>query len=234
MQQIIDTMPSGMMVLDDEGGVALANPRARKYLALLAGAEVGNRLSHLGRQALSGLLVPMQPGGTRQELRTEDGSRTFTMASHPLLAYSGRTDWVVILDDVSEEHRVRDIVQQQERLATVGQMAAGIAHDFNNTLASVVLYAQMLQGYAHLNERERHGVQVINEQAQHASRIIRQILDFSRRSVMERAKMDIVPFVNELAKLLVHTLPANIEIAFSCEEKGYWVEVDPTRVCNRR
>jgi C4-dicarboxylate-specific signal transduction histidine kinase len=36
-------------------------------------------------------------------------------------------------------------IQMQERLATVGQLAAGIAHDFNNILAAIIVYADLLK-----------------------------------------------------------------------------------------
>jgi PAS domain S-box-containing protein len=74
----------------------------------------------------------------------------------------------------------------QERLAAVGQLAAGIAHDFNNILASIALYSQMSLRMAELPPQVRQRLEVIAQQTGHAADLVQQILDFSRRAVLER------------------------------------------------
>ncbi|MCK5634597.1 MAG: response regulator, partial [Anaerolineales bacterium] len=56
------------------------------------------------------------------------------------------------------------------------------------------------------------------------------ILDFSRRSVMERMKMDLLPQLKDTVKLLVRTLPENIQIRWSADAGQYIIDGDPTRI----
>ncbi|HXF61976.1 MAG TPA: response regulator [Caldilineaceae bacterium] len=131
--------------------------------------------------------------------------------------------------DVTERRRTEEHLTQQERLIAVGQMAAGIAHDFNNILAVIMLYTQMLQ-LTTKNEAHLRHLATIYQQSVHAANLIQQILDFSRRSPMERVNMDMVPFVKELVRLWQRTLPETIRVELECTSAPLMVRADPARL----
>jgi CheY-like chemotaxis protein len=70
----------------------------------------------------------------------------------------------------------------------------------------------------------------IERQAQRATELIQQILDFSRQSVMERQPLDLVPFMKELIKLLERTLPEHIQLELDCAEDACLIQADPARI----
>ena len=131
--------------------------------------------------------------------------------------------------DVTDRRREQEHLQQQERLVTVGQMAAGIAHDFNYILAVIMLYTQMLQLTVQSAVQQRH-LNTIYQQAKHAANLVEQILDFSRRSTLERVTMDLCPFVKEMVKLWQRTLPENVAIRLITPEEPLVVSADPARL----
>jgi nitrogen-specific signal transduction histidine kinase/ActR/RegA family two-component response regulator len=131
--------------------------------------------------------------------------------------------------DITERRRAEEHLQQQERLVAVGQMAAGIAHDFNNILAIIMLYTQMLQIAVQAPAQQRH-LTTIYQQALHAANLVQQILDFSRRSSMERVTMDTVPFIKELVRLWQRTLPENIRVELEMSNQPKVISVDPSRL----
>jgi PAS domain S-box-containing protein len=131
--------------------------------------------------------------------------------------------------NITERRRSEEHLQQQERLVTVGQMAAGIAHDFNNILAIIMLYTQMLQVSVQSSTHQRH-LTTIYQQSLQAANLVQQILDFSRRSAMERVKMDIVPFVKELVRLWRRTLPENIRVESEIGEESLVILADSSRL----
>ena len=119
---------------------------------------------------------------------------------------------------------------QQERLAAVGQLAAGIAHDFNNILAVILLYAQMM-AQSQLPPWEVEATATIEKQTKTAAHLVQQILDFSRRAMLEKSDLDWLPLLKEQAKLLTHTLPDNIVVTFTASAPGpYLVQADATRL----
>jgi PAS domain S-box-containing protein len=131
--------------------------------------------------------------------------------------------------DITEQRRSEAYLQQQERLVAVGQMAAGIAHDFNNILAIIMLYTQMLQISVQQAAHQRH-LSTIYQQAVHASELVQQILDFSRRSPMERVTVDMVPFVKELVRMWQRTLPESIRVELEVNYPSFTILADPARL----
>ena len=225
--QIIDAVPEGLLLLDREGRVLMANPQAERDLAILARSTVGDRLSHLGDRALDELLVA--PAMDRwHEARADE--HIFEIVSTSITGDSGSRMWVLVIADVTRERAVREHLEQQERLAAVGQLAAGIAHDFNNILAIISLQSALLGREPDLPKRARERVTVVSDQTAHATRLVQQLLDFSRRSVLERQPLDFGRFVADQAELLARTLPENIQIACECQPGAHAVFADPTRI----
>ncbi len=209
------------------GRVLLANPAAEDYLGILSGAAVGDTLTHLGDRPLAELLTSPPQGlwheVAAQNCRFEVIARSIETGPRP-------GTWVLVLRDVTRERVIEQRSRQQERLATVGQLAAGIAHDFNNIMATIVLYAQMSARDKQLPARHRERMATINQQAKHATRLIQQILDFSRRSVLEQQPLDLSPLLKEQVKLLERTLPENIRIRLAYGTDEYTINADPTSI----
>jgi two-component system cell cycle sensor histidine kinase/response regulator CckA len=135
------------------------------------------------------------------------------------------------LEETLEELRdAQERMVQQERLAAVGQLAAGIAHDFNNILAAITLYTQMSLRTDELSSRTREHLEIIAEQAGRAADLVQQILDFSRRAIIERRPLALAPFLKETVNLLEHTLPESIQINFERATGEFMVDADPTRI----
>ncbi|HNT77983.1 MAG TPA: ATP-binding protein, partial [Anaerolineae bacterium] len=228
VQQIIDTVPEGVLLLNARGHVVQANPVARNDLARLTEEPSGMPITHLGDWPLAALLAPPATRGLWHEVQAED--HIYEIIARPVTPGAAAGDWVMVLNDVTRQREITRSIQRQERLAVVGQLAAGIAHDFNNILAVVTLYAQMLSRAVNLSPRERERATIIYQQSQHAAKLIQQILDFSRKSILERQALDLVPLFKEQIKLFHRTLPENIKITFAAEADSCVVYADPTRM----
>jgi two-component system, cell cycle sensor histidine kinase and response regulator CckA len=228
---IVNTMSEGLILLDQTLRVLLVNPAAADYLAILDSACPDDRLTRLGGQPISQLLAPPPAARPYHEVTIEQPRRAiFEIAAGPIQTGSTTEGWVLVLRDVTEERQLQAQNRQQEQLAAVGQLAAGIAHDFNNVMSVIILYAQMLQNATGLSAKEKKRLDVIYNQAVHATNLIQQILDFSRRSIMERQPVDLLPFMKELVRLWERTFPEHIVISLAYDENKYVVDADPTRL----
>ncbi|MDX1662637.1 MAG: response regulator [Candidatus Promineifilaceae bacterium] len=228
VEQIIETVADGVVVLDQEQRVVRTNEVGRDYLDILGDSRAGNRLSYLGGRPVEQFVAAEQEDH-RPVVELREEGRVFEVTGRPIIRGPQSGGTVLTLYEATEERRRQEFLQAQERLATVGQLAAGIAHDFNNIMAIITLYSQSLEKNPDLPKRGQF-LGTISEQARHAANLISQILDFSRAAVMERQRIDLAPFVKEVVKLLRRTLPETINISLDVEAGNYVVNADPTRL----
>lgn len=110
----------------------------------------------------------------------------FDVRGAPFLDAEGRvTGGVVLAKDITGEKELQSQVLQQEKMASIGLLAAGIAHEFNNILASMMGYAQ-LAGRKHDFDFEKFR-DVVLKQTARGKQIVDSLMSFSRQGVQERA-----------------------------------------------
>jgi two-component system cell cycle sensor histidine kinase/response regulator CckA len=227
LQQVMDTVPAGVILLDDKDRIVLANPLGTKHLAILADTPVGGTLTRLGSRPLPAILTS-PPQGLWHDIAAE--GREFQVIARPIETGPTPAGWVLVIRDVTEQRGIERRGQQQERLASLGQLAAGIAHDFNNIMAVITLYASMSLRAPDVHPKIAERLEVIDQQARRASELIEQIMDFSRRAVLERGPMDLLAFAKEQTRLLRRTLPESIRVNLTYGKDDYMIRADPTRI----
>jgi signal transduction histidine kinase len=125
---------------------------------------------------------------------------------------------------------VQKQVIRQERLAAIGQLATGMAHDFNNMLSIISLHSEIMLHRGQLSEPESAGAQVIIHQVKQANQLIQQILDFARRTNLERRATDLAQTLQEMVSLLKRTLPENVQLSLEFAPDEYVVHIDRMRI----
>lgn len=230
MQQVLNTVPAGMVLLDDERRILQANPAAEEFLDVLAGARVGMVLSHLVGRPIEEFLEPPE-GRFYHEISVQKPQpRVFELEARPMTAGARLAGWVLFIREVTAEREVQKRVETQERLAAIGQLAAGIAHDFNNLLTGIIGFAELIQMRDDVPDVVRGHLIRITKQGQRASQLIRQILDFSRQSVSQPRPLDLVPFLKETTKFLERTIPEHVRLTLEIGAGEHVVNADPTQM----
>jgi signal transduction histidine kinase len=232
MQEMLDNVPAGVLLLDAGHRIVVANPLAWEYLTVLDGAGAGEALAHLGGRPIAEFLRPSATGAAHELMVKGPPERVFTVLAEavPVEGTAAAAGWVLVLRDATQERAERERIEVRDRLAAVGQLAAGIAHDFNNIMSVIVLQTYLAQKSAGLTSKTQERLNLIAQQAEQASKLIEQILDFSRRSMLERRPLDLLPFLKEQVKLLQRTLPEHIRIVLNHSREVYTVNADPTRL----
>ncbi len=228
LENLVEHLPIGVLLLDNDFRLLLANPLGKAFLSVLKAGGGNGRLVRLGSQRMADLIAhhnDLMPVEINSESRPR---RIFEAQVRPV--GSEKRNWVLTLREVTQEREYQHRILVQDRLATVGQLAAGIAHDFNNIMAAILVYADLLSNDTELSDAARERLEIIQQQVERASSLIRQILDFSRRSVMEQSSLDLLPFIKELDKMLRRVMPETISLRLSYLPGEYVVKADPTRL----
>lgn len=245
MQQIMDTVPEGVLLLDADGCVVLANPLGRKDLEALADAKVGDTIGQLGGRPLAELLTA-PPEGLWHEVAVGRRSlqviaRPIQTASAPPQGVAGTGEalamheeqsggWVLVVRDVTQQREIERRVQQQERLAAVGQLAAGIAHDFNNLLTAINGFADLILLESSPGDPLGELAQKIIDSGQRAADLVRQLLAFSRKQIIRLQVLDLNTVVEDVQSMLRRIIGEDIQLTTTLAPGLWRVRVDPTQI----
>ena len=126
LQNLLDLLPGGVIVIDGLGRVREANPAA---CDLLGEPLVGE----LWRQVIARSFAPREDDGHEVSLR--DGRR-LSIATRSLDAEPGQ---LVLLNDLTETRRLQDQLSRHERLSSLGRMVASLAHQIRTPLSALSL-----------------------------------------------------------------------------------------------
>jgi len=129
-----------------------------------------------------------------------------------------------------ERENLRAQLLQSQKMETMGTLAGGIAHDFNNMLAIILGYSSFLLADKNEGDPEFEGLRNIEKTAQIAADLVQRIRLFGRRAEMNPVPMDLNSQIDEVTKLLSHTLPKMIDMEISLAKDPVIISADSAQI----
>jgi PAS domain S-box-containing protein len=198
LDAIIEQMAEGLLVFDQRVSVIRANLQAQHIFGFTFEqlrddhnlALAGGRFADESGRVLTTQELPVQRA--LAELRVVDarlwytrpeGIRTcLSLTASPFLNdLDEPAGAIVLVRDVTEQHREHERAQQADKLRALGQLASGIAHNFNNSLAAVIGYTQLAIPRVKEPTAEKY-LRVVEQSAKDAARMVERIQNFARES----------------------------------------------------
>ena len=214
-ESIVESINIGLLAVDFEGRVTACNSALEEMLGMHRQEAVGQLVEDLFAEDFAETLQQVLGNAKWQltELRhiyklhtaTRDNrSLVLNIALAPLRSDSqGRTGALVVLEDVTARTRLEEQLQQREKLSSIGLLAAGVAHEVNTPLTGVSSYTQMLLGMLPETDPKHTLLQKVRRQADRASNIVNNLLNFSRTgSLDEFHELDIARVLDDTLQLL--------------------------------
>lgn len=116
--------------------------------------------------------------------------------------------------DAEQRDRLRDQLSSAQKLESIGQLAGGVAHDFNNIVQVVLANARFAADEKTDRESMLQALREIEETAERAAHLTRQLLAFGRKQPMTPTVLDLNDLLRQNLQLLGRLLPENIEVDF--------------------
>jgi PAS domain S-box-containing protein len=157
----------------------------------------------------------------------KDGTTFINALSISPVFTAGRlSHFVGIASDVTERRNLEDQFRQAQKMEAVGILAGGISHDFNNLLTVILGYCDIV--FDELTEGPtREYVREIRNAGNRAAALTRQLLAFSRKSVLEPRVLDVNDLVWNMGKLLRRLIGEDIDFVTSLDPNLGRVRADP-------
>lgn len=140
--------------------------------------------------------------------------------------HNGQPGALVFFRDISERKRLEAQFRQAQKLEAIGQLAGGVAHDFNNILAATMMHLGLLQMNDRLDADTRNSLKELEVETRRAATLTRQLLMFSRRSVLDVKPIDLNEVVANMLKMLTRLIGENIELRSEAQAGLPSIEAD--------
>ncbi|MEE2857243.1 MAG: ATP-binding protein [Planctomycetota bacterium] len=228
---LVASLLEGVCLIDDQHRLLFANPAAREQLAMLGNSkvEIDSPLRFPDLEP-GQVLVPSGRAAFEIECSVDSRQHSFELTTTMVPnQQSEANEWVLVLRDVTIERETQQELQEHERLAAVGQLAAGIAHDFNNILTVIIGYTELTLRSDTLPERVRENMANVLLQGERAADLVRQFLDFSRKVDAQQERIDLSEYIPAAMKLLDKLVPSSIEIKQDVKADGCCIDFNPTK-----
>jgi signal transduction histidine kinase len=112
----------------------------------------------------------------------------------------------------AERQRLEEQLRQAQKMQTIGQLAGGVAHDFNNLMTVVLGYASVLMQNAGPGHPWYGMLREISLAAERAADLTRQLLAFSRKSMLQLRVLDLNAVLADVASLLRRLIGEPVEL----------------------
>jgi PAS domain S-box-containing protein len=125
-------------------------------------------------------------------------------------------DWIKLVGiviNITELKETQEKLIYQEKTAAVGQLTAGIAHEFNNALTGILGAAQMLEMHGQLSESQKKMVAMIVKTGGYAASLVKQMLDYSAKSIRRLKSIVLVTESFQLLNQLREKMAEDIKVS---------------------
>ncbi|HWQ10009.1 MAG TPA: ATP-binding protein, partial [Holophaga sp.] len=247
---VIDSVPQNVYWKNAEGKFLGCN----KVFAHTAG--LGDPGDILGRQDLDLPFHREESSATLAEdaqVLLSGTSRIHAIES--FVSAEGRTVWLdvtkvpmldgdghpfavlAVFEDITERKlaeedraKLQEQLNQTQKLESIGRLAGGVAHDNNNMLTAILMHAELLREQLGEDSQALRHIQAMEGAAERSTRLIRQLLAFSRKQVIEPKVLDLNELLAEFQKSMAPLVGEDIAFVFKPAGDLWKLKLDPAQV----
>ncbi|MDX8381448.1 MAG: PAS domain S-box protein [Ghiorsea sp.] len=241
LEKAIASVNESILITDAKGVIVYVNSAFLLTTGYSTQEAVGKTPSILNSKMQTGIfyehmwstLLEGKPWAGRVLDRRKDGTifPSFLSIATIFDASDEITHFVAVHEDLTSKEAMQKKLNQTQKMEAVATLVGGIAHDFNNILGGLVgnLYLIRMKNIEDVALVAR--VENMEKSILRASKMIQQMMTFSRTDVTEMRPVDLGSFIKEIHKLTEASVPENIKFRVDTSlGKDCWVDADATQL----
>ncbi len=240
LKTAVEAAANGIAIVDPTGTLLWVNPAFTKMTGYSREETIGQhtRLLKSGvhdHKFYQDLWATIAAGRVWRGVmcnRRKDGSHYYEeMTITPILDQQGKVvEFVALKEDITAKQHLQTQLQQSQKMESIGQLASGMAHDFNNLLTIISGYCEMLLATLPATDPRREFVRAVSDAGDRAAGLTRQLLAFSRRSVLDPKVVDPNGLVRETEKMLRRLIGEDILLTSVLDPQVRRVKIDSVQM----
>lgn len=227
---VLGAIPSGIVVTNPDGVVTLANPAAARIFGMWLSSMTGRHITQI-RGELEAMLWPTNKG---EILLLDDTNsargRVIGFTSRTLLRGGKPEGSVIVFSDITNHKAEEKAAAHRRRLADIGQLVATMAHEIRNPVAAISTLARLLQQEEAIADDDdaKLIVSKILDETRRISRLVDDILGFSRERELHLEQVDVVALLSTVvedmrARTIDDPVPLSLDVAESARQDArHW------------
>jgi two-component system, NtrC family, sensor histidine kinase PilS len=238
-QNVIDSLPSGLVTTDPSQHVLTFNHAAERICGFAAHSAVGRPVAdvlQLPSQVTDAFKRGLGSTGARRlefKFTRDDGSQIdIGLSATHVDTPNGSAGFLITFQDLTDVKKLERGARLQQRLAAVGEMAAGIAHEIRNPLASMSGSIQILRDDLPLNAEQEQLMDIVMRESERLNTTIRSFLEYARPHRFAIARFDLRRVLQDAGLLLRNSADVRDSHTVDVEVPSgpIWCEADESQI----
>lgn len=234
--RVVETMPAGLVTVDNDFHVTLSN----KSAWLILDAWIGNdkdRSTFVIPDEMIALAHEIQTGKKNITREVECVARSMEIVlldinASKIIDDSGEiTGFLFLFRDLTELKKLKKEVERNRRLAAVGKLAAGVAHEIRNPLSSIKGFATYFKERYKNTPNDLKTAEIMINEVERLNRSVTQLLEFSKSVPISKMKVNLSELISHSIHLVQNDLDKKkIKTIIDIKTKKDCFTTDPDRI----